>query len=61
MKRETVGLTNNFHNRSTKVRVPVAVLRSQFGWGLSDLSKSQQRRVRDKLCGSPTCMCGVIR
>ena len=51
---EIVTLTNSFHNTEVRVRL-------QKGAFLDSLTKSQERRVWAKLCGSNDCTCGVVR
>ena len=44
-------LTNDFHNSSARVLV---------GLGNTELSESQIRRIRSKLCGISGCTCGGV-
>ncbi len=53
MLTRTLRLQNDFHGTEVTVRVRAR--------GPVRLSEGQWRRVRDTLCGSADCTCGVVR
>ncbi len=63
MLTRTLRLQNDFHGTEVTVRVRALgqVRNVLIRTGQVRLSEGQWRRVRDTLCGSADCTCGVVR
>lgn len=56
-------LTNSFHRTSVRVRNAARTLAilGKYARELTPAERAHARRVRNALCGSRDCTCGVIR
>ncbi len=63
MSTHSDSLRNSFHGTEIRIRDAARTMRllSLASWELSRSERAHVRRVRDALCGSSACTCGVVR